>query len=58
MPPLHNGYRERLRAALEDLCGKAAAGSVRLQLAKDGSVLGAAYLGVAAAQFESNAGAA
>lgn len=48
--------RERLRAALEDVCGKAAADSIRLQVAKDGSVLGAAYLGVAAAQFEGTAG--
>ncbi|KAL4458290.1 hypothetical protein ABPG75_013155 [Micractinium tetrahymenae] len=51
-------FRERLRAALEDVCGKAAADSIRLQLAKDGSVLGAAYLGVAAAQFEGNGGTA
>lgn len=43
--------RERLRAALEDVCGKAAADSIELRLAQDGSVLGAAYLAIAAAQF-------
>ncbi|KAL4423126.1 hypothetical protein ABPG77_004809 [Micractinium sp. CCAP 211/92] len=54
----YDKFRERLRAALEDVCGNEAADSVRVKLAKDGSVLGAAYLGVAAAQFEGRADAA
>ena len=56
MAPLAAGCRERLRAALEDVCGKAAADSVELQLAQDGSVLGAAYLAAAAAQFDAQRG--
>lgn len=48
-PPVH---RERLRAALEEVCGKAAADSIHLQLAEDGSVLGAAFLAAAAADWE------
>ncbi|EFN50437.1 hypothetical protein CHLNCDRAFT_144017 [Chlorella variabilis] len=52
----YSKYRERLRAALEDVCGKAAADSVELQLAQDGSVLGAAYLAAAAAQFDAQRG--
>lgn len=44
--------RERLRSALEEVCGKEAADSIHLQLAQDGSLLGAAFLAVAAAEWE------
>ena len=53
-PRVH--HRERLRAALEDVCGRAAADSIQLQLAQDGSVLGAAILAVAAAEYERKGG--
>ena len=55
-PCLPARCRERLRAALEDVCGKPAADSIQLQLAQDGSVLGAAFLAVAAAQWEAKHG--
>lgn len=45
-------YRQRLGAALADVCGQAAAASIEMQLAQDGSVLGAAFLAVAAVQWE------
>lgn len=48
----YNKYRERLRSALEEVCGKEAADSIHLQLAQDGSLLGAAFLAVAAAEWE------
>ena len=48
--------RERLRAALEEVCGRAGADSISLQLVQDGSVLGAAFLAVAAAQWEAQHG--
>ncbi|KAL4854923.1 Hexokinase-1 [Chlorella vulgaris] len=35
-------YRQRLGAALADVCGQAAAASIEMQLAQDGSVLGTA----------------
>lgn len=48
--------RERLRAALEEVCGPAGADCISLQLVQDGSVLGAAFLAVAAAQWEAEHG--
>jgi hexokinase len=56
MNPVRANSRERLRAALEDVCGKPAADSIELQLAQDGSVLGAAFLAVAAARWEAEHG--
>lgn len=50
--PSSHPARERLRAALEEVCGKEAADSIQLQLAQDGSLLGAAFLAVAAAEWE------
>jgi hexokinase len=44
--------RQRLGAALADVCGLVAAASIEMQLAQDGSVLGAAFLAVAAVQWE------
>ena len=44
--------RERLRLALVDVCGAEAAACVELQLVQDGSVRGAAFLAMAAAQWE------
>ena len=43
--------RQYVQAALVELCGQQAAARIRLQLAMDGSVLGAAFVAVAADQF-------
>ena len=42
--------RQHLRDALAELCGAAAADKIQLRMVQDGSVLGAAFLAVAAQQ--------